>query len=39
VSKIDAFKDEGEKPKSITGDIELKNVMFTYPARQAAPVR
>jgi len=39
VSKIDAFKNEGEKPKAIIGDIELQNVTFTYPAREDTPVR
>jgi hypothetical protein len=39
VSKIDAFKNEGDTPKSVTGDIELRNVTFTYPAREDTPVR
>jgi hypothetical protein len=39
MSKIDAFTNEGEKPKTVVGDIELKNVVFTYPARQDTPVR
>ncbi len=37
-TKIDATSDEGEKPQTITGDIEFDNVIFTYPARQEAPV-
>ncbi|UJR08519.1 hypothetical protein I4U23_012782 [Adineta vaga] len=37
-SKIDIFSDEGEKPATFTGDIEFKNIHFTYPARQDAPV-
>lgn len=31
--EINAEADEGEKPGSISGDIELKNVKFRYPAR------
>lgn len=38
VSKIDAFGDQGKKPKTVVGDIVLENVTFTYPARQEAPV-
>ncbi len=37
-TKIDVTSDEGEKPQTITGDIEFDNVIFTYPARQEAPV-
>ncbi len=37
-TKIDATSDEGDKPKSLIGDIEFDNVIFTYPARQEAPV-
>ena len=37
-SKIDATSDEGEKPKTILGDIEFENVTFTYPARQESSV-
>ena len=37
-TKIDASNDEGDKPKNIVGDIEFDNVVFTYPARQEAPV-
>ena len=33
------MKDEGEKPNTIVGHIELQNVSLTYPARQEAPVR
>ena len=35
---IDASSDEGEKPNTIVGDIEFKDVVFTYPARQDALV-
>ena len=38
ISKIDAFKNDGKTPSSIVGNIELKNVSFTYPAREDAPV-
>ncbi|CAF0919000.1 unnamed protein product [Rotaria sordida] len=38
ISKIDAFKSEGEIPTMLVGDIELQNVIFTYPARQDTPV-
>ncbi|CAF3440869.1 unnamed protein product [Rotaria sp. Silwood1] len=38
ISKIDAFKSEGEIPTSIVGDIELQNLTFTYPARQDVPI-
>jgi hypothetical protein len=37
-AKIDASSDGGDKPEKITGDIEFDNVIFTYPARQEAPV-
>jgi len=37
-TKIDATSDDGDKPQSITGDIEFDNITFTYPARQEAPV-
>ncbi len=37
-TKIDATSKEGDKPKSLIGDIEFDNVIFTYPARQEAPV-
>ncbi|CAF3338444.1 unnamed protein product [Rotaria socialis] len=38
-SKIDAsLVDEGEKPVSFTGEIKLKNVQFTYPARPEQPI-
>lgn len=38
-SKIDIFDEQGEVPSKFTGDIEFKNVHFTYPSRQEAPVR
>ncbi|XP_053322474.1 ATP-dependent translocase ABCB1 [Spea bombifrons] len=33
VPKIDSFSTEGFKPDKIKGDIEFKNVKFTYPSR------
>eukprot|EP00118_Oscarella_pearsei_P021466 m.241042 g.241042 ORF g.241042 m.241042 type:complete len:1331 (+) comp40199_c0_seq19:2286-6278(+) len=40
ISKIDPMSEEGEKPddKTIKGNIEFKNVQFTYPARSEAEV-
>ncbi|OCT75648.1 hypothetical protein XELAEV_18030832mg [Xenopus laevis] len=32
--KIDSFSKEGLKPDKIKGDIEFKNVIFTYPSRK-----
>jgi len=37
-TKIDATSDNGDKPQTVTGDIEFDNITFTYPARQEAPV-
>ncbi|CAF0788245.1 unnamed protein product [Adineta ricciae] len=37
-TKIDASNDEGEKPHTIIGDIEFKDVIFTYPSRPEAPI-
>ncbi len=37
-SKINIFDDKGEIPSKFTGDIEFKNVHFTYPSRQDASV-
>ncbi|CAF0957991.1 unnamed protein product [Didymodactylos carnosus] len=37
-SKIDAFKNDGHKPSVLTGNIELRNVKFTYPSRPEALV-
>ncbi|CAF1394040.1 unnamed protein product [Adineta ricciae] len=37
-SKINIFSTDGEQPATFTGDIEFKDVQFTYPARQDAPV-
>jgi ABC-type multidrug transport system fused ATPase/permease subunit len=39
VSAIDAFKNDGDEPSTMVGDIELQNVTFTYPAREDTPVR
>jgi ATP-binding cassette subfamily B (MDR/TAP) protein 1 len=38
-SKINIFNDDGKIPSNFTGDIEFKNVHFTYPSRPEAPVR
>ncbi|CAF1405022.1 unnamed protein product [Adineta steineri] len=35
-SKINIFSDDGKIPSKFTGDIEFKNVHFTYPSRQEA---
>jgi ATP-binding cassette subfamily B (MDR/TAP) protein 1 len=37
-SKINIFNDDGKIPLKFSGDIEFKNVHFTYPSRQEAPV-
>ncbi len=37
-SKINIFNDEGKIPLKFTGDIQFRNVHFTYPSRQDAPV-
>ena len=37
-SKINIFKDEGEIPSKFAGDIEFRDVHFTYPSRKEAPV-
>ncbi|UJR08520.1 hypothetical protein I4U23_012783 [Adineta vaga] len=37
-SQIDGLSDEGERPKTIQGELEFKNVSFTYPARQDTPI-
>jgi ABC-type multidrug transport system fused ATPase/permease subunit len=31
---IDSSSDAGEKPSSVTGELEFKNVTFAYPTRQ-----
>ncbi|XP_030843068.1 ATP-dependent translocase ABCB1 isoform X1 [Strongylocentrotus purpuratus] len=36
--EIDKRKDKGMKPKSIEGNIEFRNVRFSYPIRQDVPV-
>ncbi|CAF1068198.1 unnamed protein product [Adineta steineri] len=33
-SKVNVSDDEGKKPETIKGDIEFKNVKFSYPTRQ-----
>jgi ATP-binding cassette subfamily B (MDR/TAP) protein 1 len=33
VSKIDWSREDGEQPSTMLGDIEFKNVVFSYPAR------
>ncbi len=38
-SKINIFDDQGDIPAKFTGDIEFKNIHFTYPARQDALVK
>ena len=38
ISAIDSSSDEGLKPDSINGMIELKNVVFRYPSREQVPV-
>jgi len=37
-SAVDSSSDEGLKPDSMNGMIELKNVMFRYPSREQVPV-
>ena len=38
VPEIDVSSEEGIKPAGVRGDIELRNVSFTYPARLEAPI-
>ncbi|RDD35897.1 Multidrug resistance protein 1, partial [Trichoplax sp. H2] len=38
IPPIDASSDEGEKPSNVTGDIQLRNINFTYPARKDVQV-
>jgi ABC-type multidrug transport system fused ATPase/permease subunit len=38
-SKIDASRSTGDIPSTFTGDIEFKNIHFTYPSRQESSVR
>ena len=33
VPDIDSFSEEGHRPERVDGDIELRNVDFTYPSR------
>ncbi|KAJ4788550.1 ABC transporter B family member 11 [Rhynchospora pubera] len=37
-SKIDSSSDEGRVLTNVRGEIELQNIVFTYPARPNAPV-
>lgn len=37
-SPIDPLSDEGRKLESLSGNIELKNVSFSYPTRQEDPI-
>lgn len=37
-SKIDASKDDGEKPAEVRGEVRLTNVDFSYPSRPDVPV-
>ncbi|CAF2728582.1 unnamed protein product [Rotaria sp. Silwood2] len=37
-SKINVCNNDGEIPSKFIGDIEFKNVHFTYPSRQEAPI-
>jgi hypothetical protein len=37
-SAIDSSSDEGLQPSTLTGNIELTNVVFRYPARPDVPV-
>ncbi|VDB95413.1 unnamed protein product [Peniophora sp. CBMAI 1063] len=38
VPSIDSASDEGLKPNSIIGEIELRNIGFSYPARPDVPI-
>lgn len=38
IPEIDWLSEEGLKPESLNGEIELNNVSFTYPARKEAQV-
>ena len=35
---IDVQDESGEQPESVQGALELRDVVFTYPARLDAPV-
>nr|QFU47755.1 P-glycoprotein [Palaemon carinicauda] len=37
-SAIDPTSKEGKKPTSVTGTIELKNIIFNYPSRPDVPI-
>jgi ATP-binding cassette subfamily B (MDR/TAP) protein 1 len=39
VPDIDPYSNAGLKPDKIRGDIELKNVTFSYPARSGVQVK
>ncbi|KAK4782251.1 hypothetical protein SAY86_016353 [Trapa natans] len=38
VPEVDSYKMEGEIPKNISGNVEFKNVHFTYPSRPGSPI-
>ena len=35
---IDSFSEEGQRPSTATGNIELKNVKFNYPSRKEVDI-
>lgn len=39
VPDIDPYSDAGIKPDKVQGDIELKDVSFSYPARSGVQVK
>ncbi|XP_039267520.2 ATP-dependent translocase ABCB1-like [Styela clava] len=38
IPPIDVFSDKGQKPKNVNGEIEFKNVRFSYPSRAEVEV-
>lgn len=38
-SKINIFNNDGIVPSKLIGDLEFRNIHFTYPSRKEAPVR
>ena len=36
--QIDSFSDEGLRPTSVTGEVEVKDVVFAYPASPDHPI-